>query len=60
MMCYLVQPREKIFIKDYRFFFFTNNMGENIDTTDATDAFKTVSKRAIKKTVEASGDLIGN
>ena len=60
MMCYLVQPREKIFIKDYRFFFFTNNMDENIDTTDATDAFKTVSKRAIQKTVEASGDLIGN
>ena len=60
MMCYLVQPREKIFIKDYRFFFFTNNMGENIDTTDATDAFKTVSKRAIQKTVEASGDLIGH
>ena len=60
MMCYLVQPREKIFVKDYRFFFFTNNMGENIDTTDATDAFKTVSKRAIQKTVEASGDLIGN
>ena len=60
MMCYLVQPREKIFIKDYRFFFFTNNMGENIDTTDATDAFKTVSKRAIQKTVEASGDLTGN
>ena len=29
-------------------------MGEN-----TTDAFKTVSKRAIQKTVEASGDLIG-
>ena len=26
----------------------------------ATDAFKTVSKRAIQKTAEATGDLIGN
>ena len=26
----------------------------------ATDVFKTVSKRAIQKTTEATGDLIGN
>ena len=26
----------------------------------ATDAFKTASKRAIQKTAEATGDLIGN
>ena len=28
--------------------------------TSATDAIKTASKRAIQKTVEATGDLVGN
>ena len=28
--------------------------------TPTTDAFKTVSKRAIQKTAEATGDLIGH
>ena len=33
-----------------------------VDTSkkSATDAFKTASKRAIQKTAEATGDLVGN
>ena len=41
----------------------SNKYGQKIiDTTkkSATDAIKTTSKRAIQKTVEATGDLIGN
>ena len=41
----------------------SNKYGQKIiDTTkkSATDAIKTASKRAIQKTVEATGDLIGN
>ena len=30
-----------------------------VDTASATDAIKTTSKRAIKKTAEATGDLVG-
>ena len=30
-----------------------------VDTASATDAIKTTSKRAIQKTAEATGDLVG-
>ena len=30
MMRYSVQPRDRIFVKGYRFFSFTKNMGKNI------------------------------
>ena len=31
-MCYLVQPRDRIFVKGYGFFSFAKNIGENIGT----------------------------
>ena len=30
MMCYSVEPRDQIFVKDYTFLFFAKNMGKNI------------------------------
>ena len=50
---------------------FAKNIGKNLNNkysqkllhtakTSTTDAIKTASKRAIQKTAEATGDLIGN
>ena len=54
-------------MKGYGFISFARNMSNKyrkklVDTakTSATDAIKTPSKRAIQKTAEATGDLIGN
>ena len=62
-----VQPRDRIFVKGYRFLSFASNVGRNLGHKYsqklldwATDPFKTASKRAIQKTVEATGDLTGN
>ena len=60
-----------IFIKGYRFLSFVQNMGKNWSNKYgqkllrsakkyAADAIKTASKRAIQKTAETAGDLIGN
>ena len=75
MTHYSVQQRDRIFVKGYGFLSFARNMGKNISKTlsgiysqklldnakeSATDALKTVSRSAIQKTAEATGDLIGN
>ena len=75
MTQYLVQPKDRIFVKGYRFLSFSKNMGKiiskNISGTYskklldhaikfATDALKTVSKRVIQKTAESTSDLIDN
>ena len=71
MACYSVQPRNRIFAKGYRFLSFARNMIKtkikNLsrkyskklpDHTNqsASDALKTVSKRAIQKIAEATDD----
>ena len=73
MTHYLLQPGDRIFVKDYEFLFFGKNMGKNISKNVSKNlsskysqklldhtAFKTDSKRAITKTAEATDDLIGN
>ena len=68
---YSIEPRERIYVKGYGFMSFAKNIGKNlsnkysqkiIDTNkkSATDAIKTASQRAIQKTAEAPGDLVGN
>ena len=77
-MRYSTEPRDRIYVKGYRFLSFAKNMGTHatkaaknssnkysqkiLDTAkkSTTDAIKTTSKRAIQKTVEATGNLIGN
>ena len=67
---YSVQPRDQIFVKGYGLLSFARNMGENVGKCSqkpldhakksATDALKTSSKRAIQKTAEANGHVMGN
>ena len=70
-MRYSIEPREGRYVKGYGFLSFAKNIGKNIsneygqkllDTArkSATDAIKTASKRAIKNTAEATGDLVNN
>ena len=66
-MRHLLEPRERMYVKGYGFMSFarslSNKYGKKLVNTSkksATDAIKTASKRAIQKTAEATGDLIGN
>ena len=70
-MRYSIEPRDRVYVKGYKFLSFAKNIGKNlsdkysqklIDTAkkSTTDALKTAPKRAIQKTAEATGDLIGN
>ena len=70
-MRYSIEPRDRIYVKGYGFLSFAKNMGKNFSNKygqnlldsakkSTTEAIKTTSKRAIQKTAEATGDLIGN
>ena len=70
-MRYSTEPRDRIYVKGYGFLSFAKNMGKNLSNKygqylldsakkSTTDAIKTASERAIQKTAEATGDLIGN
>ena len=66
-MRYSIEPRDRVFVKGYRFMSFARSMSNKygkklVDTAkkSTTDAIKTVSKRAIQKTAEATRDLVGN
>ena len=66
-MGYSVEPRDRTYVKGYGFLSFAKNMGKNLSNKhgqklidsakkSTTDTIKTVSKRAIQKTAEATGD----
>ena len=70
-MRYSIEPRDRIYVNGYGFLSFAKNMGKSLSKKygqklldsakkSTTDAIKTTSKRAIQKTVEAIGDLLGN
>ena len=70
-MRYSIEPRDRIYVKGYGFLFFAKNTGKNLSNKygqnlltvlkkSTIDAIKTVSKRAIQKPAEATGDLIGS
>ena len=70
-MRYSIEPRDRIYVKGYGFLSFAKNMGKSLsskygqkllDSTkkSTTDAIKTASTRAIQKTAEATGNLIGS
>ena len=70
-MRYSIEPRNRIYVKGYEFLSFAKNMGKSLSNKysqnlldsakkSGTDAIKTASKRAIQKTAETTGDLIGN
>ena len=70
-MRYSIETRDRIYVKEYGFLSFANNMGKSLSNKYGQkrlnsakkftmDATKTASKRAIQKTAEATGDLIDN
>ena len=70
-MRYPIEPRDRIYKKGYGFLSFAKNMGKSLSNKygqklfnsakkSTRDSIKTASKRAIRKTAEATGDLIGN
>ena len=70
-MRYSIEPTDRIYIKGYGFISFAKDMGKSLSNKYGqkfldkakkftTDTIKTASKRAIQKTAEATGDLIGN
>ena len=66
-MRYSIEPKDRVYMKGYGFMSFARSMSNKywkklVDTAQksATDAIKTASKRAIQKTAEAIGDLVGN
>ena len=66
-MRYSTEPRFRKYVEGYGFLSFTRKCGNKygktlMDTATKTriNAAKTPSKRVVKKTVEATGELIGN
>ena len=70
-MRYSIEPRDRIYVKRYRFLSFAKNMGKNVSNKycqkllysakkSTTDAIKAASKGAIQKTAKSIGDLIDN
>ena len=70
-MRYLIEPKDRTYVKRYGFLSFAKNMGTQLSSKysqklldnakkSKTNAIKTVSKRAIQKTAEATADLFGN
>ena len=70
-MRYSIEPKDRIYAKSHHFLSFAKDIGENLSSKysekllhsakkSATDIIKTAAKRAIQKTAETTGDLIGN
>ena len=66
-MRYLIEPKDRIYVKGYEFISFAKNMSNKYSQKRLysakkfiTDAIKTSSKRAIQKSAEATVDSIGN
>ena len=68
-MRYSIEPKDRIYVKGYGFLFIAKSMGTQLSSKygqkfldsaqkSTTNAIKTASKRAIRKTAEATGDLI--
>ena len=66
-MPYLIEPTERRYVKGYGFLSFARNLNNKygqklVDSPkkSAADALKIAGKRAIQKTAEATGELVGN
>ena len=66
-MRYSTEPRYRKYVEDYGFLSFARKFGDkyvkklmNTATKKVIGAAKTASKRVVKKTAEAAGDLIEN
>ena len=70
-MRYSIEPKDRIYVKGYRFLSFAKNMRKSVSNKydqklldsakkSTADAIKTASKKVIQKTAEATVDFIGN
>ena len=66
-MRYSTEPKYRKYIKGFGFLSFARTFGDkygkklmDTETKTGIDAAKTASKRVVRKTAEATGDLIGN
>ena len=70
-MHYLIEQRDRVYVKGYWFLSFAKNIGKNLSNKysqkrldsaikTTADLMTTASKRAIQKTTEATVDLIDN
>ena len=70
-MRHSIEPRDIIYVEGHGFLSFAKNMGKSLSNkygqkllhsakNFTTDTIKTASKRAIQKTAEVTGDMIGN
>ena len=66
-MRYSIEPRKRIYVKGYGFMSFARNFSDKYSKSlidkgiNVSKAFaKTAGKRILKKSAEATGDLIGN
>ena len=62
-MRYSIEPRERRFVKGYRFMSFARNFSDKYSKylMDLSKTFaKTAGKKILKETAKATGDLIGN
>ena len=66
-MHYSIEPRERRYVKGYGFMSFARNVSDKYSKSlldkgiDVSKKFaKTAGKKILKKTAEATGDLIGN
>ena len=63
MTRFAVEPRERRFFKGYGFLSIAKNLGSRFGDKllkQGQETAKTIGKRALNKTAEATGDLIGN
>ena len=69
-MRYSIEPRNRIYVKGYGFLYFAKNIGSHLSNKyseklldsakkSTKNAIKVDSKKLIRKTAEATGDLIG-
>ena len=65
-MRYSIEPRDRIYVKGYGFLSFAKNMGKSLSNKygqkllDSAKESTTDAIKAIQKTAETTGDLIGN
>ena len=61
-MRYSIEPRERRYVKGYRFMYFARNFNDKYSKSlmDLSKTFaKTAGKKILKETAKATGDLIG-
>ena len=57
-MCYSVQPRDQIFVRDYGFFSFAKNIGKNIGNNISKNLIGKYSQKHLHSAKHSATDLL--